>query len=80
MRSYELTPGRTFGFDHGDDFFETLTTFCTANNVRALIRQDSWSPGVAEFDPNAVEIRPDSHGVELGDTMAQGAELFEAIT
>lgn len=36
MRSHELTTGRTFGlvFDHGDDFFDTLTTFCTANNVR----------------------------------------------
>lgn len=36
MRSHELTTGRTFGiaFDHDDDFFDTLTTFCTANNVR----------------------------------------------
>ncbi|MGH3830228.1 MAG: PPC domain-containing DNA-binding protein [Pseudonocardiaceae bacterium] len=36
MRSHELTTGRTFGiaFDHGDDFFDTLTAFCTANNVR----------------------------------------------
>lgn len=36
MRSHELTTGRTFGlvFDHDDDFFETLTAFCTANNVR----------------------------------------------
>ncbi|HET9117885.1 MAG TPA: DUF296 domain-containing protein [Pseudonocardiaceae bacterium] len=36
MRSHELTPGRTFGivFDHDDDFFDTLTAFCTINNVR----------------------------------------------
>lgn len=36
MRSHELTTGRTFGiaFDHDDDFFDTLTEFCTANNVR----------------------------------------------
>ena len=36
MRSHELTTGRTFGiiFDHGDDFFDTLSAFCTANNVR----------------------------------------------
>lgn len=36
MRSYELTTGRTFGvtFDHGDDFFPTLATFCQQNGVR----------------------------------------------
>ncbi|MGH3815523.1 MAG: PPC domain-containing DNA-binding protein [Pseudonocardiaceae bacterium] len=36
MRSHELTTGRTFGiaFDHNDDFFDTLTAFCTANKVR----------------------------------------------
>lgn len=36
MRSHELTTGRTFGivFDHGDDFFDTLSSFCTANKVR----------------------------------------------
>jgi predicted DNA-binding protein with PD1-like motif len=36
VRSHELTTGRTFGiaFDHDDDFFDTLTAFCTANNVR----------------------------------------------
>lgn len=36
MRSHELTAGRTFGivFDHGDDFVDTLTAFCTANDVR----------------------------------------------
>ncbi|MGH3830923.1 MAG: hypothetical protein ACRDRS_10825 [Pseudonocardiaceae bacterium] len=36
MRSHELTTGRTFGiaFDHDDDFFDPLTAFCTANNVR----------------------------------------------
>lgn len=35
MHSHELTVGRTFGlvFDHGDDFFDTLTAFCTTNNV-----------------------------------------------
>lgn len=36
VRSHELTTGRTFGiaFDHDDDFFDTLTAFCTANNIR----------------------------------------------
>lgn len=36
MRSHELTLGRSFGvcFDHGDDFFDALDTFCRANNVR----------------------------------------------
>lgn len=36
VRSHELTTGRTFGivFDHGDDFFGTLTAFCAAHNVR----------------------------------------------
>ena len=36
VRSHELTTGRSFGiaFDHGDDFFDTLTAFCTANNIR----------------------------------------------
>src|SRR5688572_21072360 len=36
MQSRELTTGRTFGviFDHGDDFFVTLSTFCRDNDVR----------------------------------------------
>jgi predicted DNA-binding protein with PD1-like motif len=36
LRSYELTTGRTFGvtFDHGDDFFPTLASFCQQNDVR----------------------------------------------
>jgi predicted DNA-binding protein with PD1-like motif len=36
LRSYELTTGRTFGvtFDHGDDFFPTLTDFCRQNGVK----------------------------------------------
>ncbi|OLT26297.1 DUF296 domain-containing protein [Nocardiopsis sp. CNR-923] len=36
MRSHELTQGRTFGlvFDHGEDFFSSLTEFCGANDVR----------------------------------------------
>ena len=36
MRSREVTLGRTFAvvFDHGDDFFTALNTFCTANRVR----------------------------------------------
>ena len=36
LQSYELTTGRTFGvtFNHGDDFFPTLTEFCQRNNVR----------------------------------------------
>ncbi len=35
VRSHELTPGRTFGlaFDHGDDFYPTLTEFCRDNDV-----------------------------------------------
>jgi len=36
MRSSELTVGRTFGvtFDHGDEFFDALSEFCRANDVR----------------------------------------------
>lgn len=36
MRSHELATGRTFGvtFDHGDDFFAALHTFCSASGVR----------------------------------------------
>jgi predicted DNA-binding protein with PD1-like motif len=36
MQSRELTIGRTFGvtFDHGDDFFDTLVTFCDAERIR----------------------------------------------
>lgn len=36
MHGRELTIGRNFGvtFDHGEDFFETLTTFCKAENIR----------------------------------------------
>jgi predicted DNA-binding protein with PD1-like motif len=36
MQSRELTIGRTFGvtFDHGDDFFDTLITFCQSNDIR----------------------------------------------
>ncbi|WP_116248521.1 PPC domain-containing DNA-binding protein [Nocardiopsis sp. FIRDI 009] len=36
MRSHELTQGRTFGlvFDHGEDFFSSLTEFCRTNDVR----------------------------------------------
>ncbi|MEY9211690.1 DUF296 domain-containing protein [Thermobifida halotolerans] len=36
MRSHELTQGRTFGlvFDHGEDFFTSLTEFCRSNDVR----------------------------------------------
>ncbi|MFF8945985.1 DUF296 domain-containing protein [Streptomyces sp. NPDC014864] len=36
MRAHELTVGRTFGvtFDHGEDFFEALSTFCRDNGVR----------------------------------------------
>jgi predicted DNA-binding protein with PD1-like motif len=36
MQSRELTTGRTFGvtFDHGDDFFPTLTAFCAAEGIR----------------------------------------------
>lgn len=36
MRSSELTLGRTFAvaFDHGEDFFTALTTFCQENGVR----------------------------------------------
>ena len=36
MQGRELTIGRTFGvtFDHGEDFFETLATFCRAESIR----------------------------------------------
>jgi len=36
VRSAELTIGRTFGvtFDHGEDFFPTLSTFCKSQGVR----------------------------------------------
>lgn len=36
MRSHELTIGRTFGlsFDHGEDLFAALSTFCRENGVR----------------------------------------------
>ncbi|MEV2279398.1 DUF296 domain-containing protein [Nocardiopsis sp. NPDC049922] len=36
MRSHELTQGRTFGlvFDHGEDFFSSLSEFCRDNDVR----------------------------------------------
>ncbi|WP_338673902.1 PPC domain-containing DNA-binding protein [Streptomyces sp. SCSIO 30461] len=36
MRAHELTVGRTFGvtFDHGEDFFEALSTFCRDNDIR----------------------------------------------
>lgn len=36
MKAAELTLGRTFGvtFDHGDDFFESLSRFCRDNDVR----------------------------------------------
>ena len=36
MRSCELTTDRTFGvtFDHGDDFFPSLTAFCRDHEIR----------------------------------------------
>lgn len=36
MRGVDLTPGRTFGvaFDDGEDFFDSLTQFCSMNNIR----------------------------------------------
>ncbi|MCX9193849.1 DUF296 domain-containing protein [Carbonactinospora thermoautotrophica] len=36
MRAHELTTGRTFGvtFDHGEDFFTSLTDFCRAHGIR----------------------------------------------
>ncbi|WP_034270704.1 PPC domain-containing DNA-binding protein [Actinospica robiniae] len=36
MKAAELTLGRAFGvtFDHGEDFFESLTSFCAENHVR----------------------------------------------
>jgi len=36
MQSRELTIGRTFGvtFEHGDDFFDTLSKFCVENGVQ----------------------------------------------
>lgn len=35
MKSTPLTLGRSFGltFDHGEDFFDALTAFCTENRV-----------------------------------------------
>lgn len=36
MRTHEVKTGRSFGLnlDHGEDFFETLATFCQENHVR----------------------------------------------
>ncbi|MFC4611249.1 PPC domain-containing DNA-binding protein [Streptomyces maoxianensis] len=36
MRAHELTVGRTFGvtFDHGEDFYEALSTFCREHGIR----------------------------------------------
>src|SRR6266536_4239937 len=36
MQAYELVAGRTFGvnFDHGEDFFEALTSFCRQYRIR----------------------------------------------
>jgi predicted DNA-binding protein with PD1-like motif len=36
MQAHELTMGRTFGvrFDHGEDFFDTLSTFCRENEIQ----------------------------------------------
>jgi predicted DNA-binding protein with PD1-like motif len=36
LQSHELTMGRTFGvtFDHGEDFFPTLTEVCRARGIR----------------------------------------------
>lgn len=36
MRMHELKTGRYFGlnFDHGEDFFQALSTFCRENEVR----------------------------------------------
>jgi predicted DNA-binding protein with PD1-like motif len=36
MRAHELTVGRTFGvtFDHGEDFYETLSRFCREHEIR----------------------------------------------
>jgi predicted DNA-binding protein with PD1-like motif len=36
VRSHQLTLGRSFAvaFDHGEDFFDALATFCRANGVR----------------------------------------------
>jgi predicted DNA-binding protein with PD1-like motif len=36
LRSHELTTGRTLAvaFDHGEDFFPTLATFCRDNDIR----------------------------------------------
>ncbi|MEV4436786.1 PPC domain-containing DNA-binding protein [Streptomyces sp. NPDC049585] len=36
MRAHELTIERTLGvtFDHGEDFFDALSTFCRENGVR----------------------------------------------
>jgi hypothetical protein len=58
MRSHELTTGRTFGiaFDHDDDFFDTLTEFCTANNVR----QGYIPMFIAEFAEAEIVARSNS--------------------
>ncbi|MCP3820871.1 DNA-binding protein [Streptomyces sp. A3M-1-3] len=36
MHAHELTIGRTFGvtFDHGEDFFDTLSRFCREHGIR----------------------------------------------
>jgi predicted DNA-binding protein with PD1-like motif len=36
VQAAEVTPGRTFAvrFDHGEDFYTSLTDFCRTNNIR----------------------------------------------
>lgn len=36
MQAAEVTPGRTFAvrFDHGEDFYTSLTDFCHTHNIR----------------------------------------------
>ena len=36
MQAAEVTPGRTFAvrFDHGEDFYTSLTDFCRTHNIR----------------------------------------------
>ncbi|MEV5835539.1 DUF296 domain-containing protein [Nocardia sp. NPDC052112] len=51
MRSHELTLGRSFGvvFDHGDDFYPSLTEFCRANSLRQGFIP-SFIAGFSEID------------------------------
>lgn len=68
MRSRELTTGRQFGvvFDHGDDFFTSLESFCRDNAIRqAYIPM--FLAGFAEADIVGTCQRPDDPEAPVWD-------------